>query len=223
MIYGYSRVSTVEQVVDGSSIPTQRSQILGYCQMKGWAEPPTFFVEEGVSGSVPLGKRPQGGLLLEALKPGDIVITPKLDRMFRSASDALTVLEQLKSRSISLNVLDLGGDVCGNGVAKFIFAVLASVAEMERDRLRERIREVKAHMKETGLHHGGPRPYGFDVVNKRYVPVPREQAVIRRIRELRATGAGARRIATILRNEDRADFAPIQVQRILERTGVLAA
>ena len=51
------------------------------------------FVERGVSGSKPLGERPQGAALLAALKPDDIVITPKLDRMFRSALDVLGKLK----------------------------------------------------------------------------------------------------------------------------------
>jgi len=47
------------------------------------------FVERGVSGSKPIADRPQGAALLAVLQPGDTVITPKLDRMFRSALDAL--------------------------------------------------------------------------------------------------------------------------------------
>jgi len=46
------------------------------------------FVEQGVSGSKPLGDLPEGAALPAILKPGDVVITPKLDRMFRSALGA---------------------------------------------------------------------------------------------------------------------------------------
>ena len=56
------------------------------------------FVERGVSGSKPLARPPRGPALLAALQPGDVVITPKLDRMFRSALDALDVLGQLKKQ-----------------------------------------------------------------------------------------------------------------------------
>jgi DNA invertase Pin-like site-specific DNA recombinase len=48
-----------------------------------------MFVERGVSGSKPLAERPESSRLLAALQPNDVVITPKLDRMFRSALDAL--------------------------------------------------------------------------------------------------------------------------------------
>lgn len=45
-------------------------------------------MEQGVSGSKPLGDLPEGAALPAILKPGDVVITPKLDRMFRSALGA---------------------------------------------------------------------------------------------------------------------------------------
>jgi putative DNA-invertase from lambdoid prophage Rac len=37
------------------------------------------------------------------------MITPKLDRMFRSARDALDVLERLKRQNVALHMIDLGG------------------------------------------------------------------------------------------------------------------
>jgi DNA invertase Pin-like site-specific DNA recombinase len=83
----------------GPSAATQRT-IAGYATMHGLTIDKVF-VERGVSGSKPLGDRPQGAALLEALKPGDVVITPKLDRMFRSALDALDVLAKLKAGGIA--------------------------------------------------------------------------------------------------------------------------
>ena len=58
---------------------------------------------------VPIAERPVGGRLFAKLKKGDIVIAPKLDRLFRSALDALQVVEDLKKRGVSLHLLDLGG------------------------------------------------------------------------------------------------------------------
>jgi DNA invertase Pin-like site-specific DNA recombinase len=43
-------------------------------------------------------------------------------------------------------MIDLGGDVTGNGVSKLVFTILSAVAEAERDRIRERIRDVKAEV-----------------------------------------------------------------------------
>jgi putative DNA-invertase from lambdoid prophage Rac len=64
--------------------------------------------------------------------------------MFRSARDALDVLDRLKRQNVSLHMIDLGGDVTGNGISKLVFTILSAVAEAERDRTRERIAEVKA-------------------------------------------------------------------------------
>ena len=114
--------------------------------MKGH-EVSAVYVEAGVSGSVPLADRPEGARLIAALRKGDMVITPKLDRMFRSASDALGTLEVLKADGVQLHMIDLGGDVCNNGVSKLVFTILSAVAENERDRIRERIRDVKRHLK----------------------------------------------------------------------------
>jgi hypothetical protein len=62
-VCGYAGVSTAEQANNGDSLDTQ--QITGYAMMKGW-EVAEFFVERGVSGSVPLTDRPEGGRLLAA-------------------------------------------------------------------------------------------------------------------------------------------------------------
>ncbi len=96
-------------------------------------------VEEGVSGSVPVDERAAGGPLFARLAKGDVVIAPKLDRLFRSALDALTVVEELRRRGVALHLLDLGGDISGNGLSKLFLTIVAAFAEAERDRIRERI------------------------------------------------------------------------------------
>ena len=75
-----------------------------------------------------------------------MIVTARLDRAFRSASDALGTLEGLKDQGVGLHMIDLGGDVCGNGISKLVFTILCAVAENERDRIRERIRDVKHHL-----------------------------------------------------------------------------
>jgi putative DNA-invertase from lambdoid prophage Rac len=156
------RVSTSKQATNGDSVATQKQQITGYAMMKGW-EVAAFFIDGGVSGSVPLAERPEGRQLLEAVARGDVVITAKLDRAFRSAADALGTLEEMKDQGVGLHMIDLGGDVCGNGISKLVFTILSAVAENERDRIRERIRDVKRHLASQGIYNGGRRPFGYNV------------------------------------------------------------
>ena len=59
-VFGYSRVSTSEQADEGVSLAAQQQQIAGYVMMKDWSVD-EHFVERGVSGSIPLADRPEGG------------------------------------------------------------------------------------------------------------------------------------------------------------------
>lgn len=173
----------------------QQRQISGYVTMHGLTIE-RVFVKRGVSGSKPLAERPAGSALIAALKPGDIVITAKLDRMFRSALDALEMLGKLKAAGISLHMIDLGGDTTGNGVSKLIFTILSAVAEAERDRTRERITEVKRDQRQRGRYLGGTVPFGFRLGEEKgeLVPVPAQQKAIARMRRLRSDGLSLRAV-----------------------------
>ena len=193
-VYGYVRVSTERQADEGVSLGAQERALQGYAMMHGMDLAETF-VEQGVSGATPLHERPQGARLLARLRPGDVVLTPKLDRMFRSALDALRVLEQLRALHVSLHMLDLGGDVTGNGISRLVFTILSAVAEAERDRIRERITDVKRDQKRQGRYLGGIVPFGYHLGRDgTLVEQPEEQAVIARVRALRRSGAPLRRI-----------------------------
>lgn len=161
-IYGYIRVSTTRQADEGESLGAQERTLNGYALMHG-LQLDRVFIERGVSGSKPLDERPEGARLMAMLKPGDTVITPKLDRLFRSALDALDTLARLKSIGVSLHMIDLGGDVTGNGISKLVFTILSAVAEAERDRIRERIAEVKRDQAKRGRFLGGRIPLGYTV------------------------------------------------------------
>jgi putative DNA-invertase from lambdoid prophage Rac len=179
-ISGYIRVSTLRQADEGQSLEVQRRSIEGYAMMLG-KKIDHLFVESGVSGSIRLQDRPEGGRMMTSLKAGDMVITPKLDRMFRSALDALDVLKIFKSRDVQLHMLDLGGDVTGNGISKLVFTILSAVAEAERDRTTERIKEVKADQKRHNKFLGGKLPYGYQVDKlngNQLVPDERQQKFI---------------------------------------------
>ena len=153
-------------------------------------------VEEGVSGSVPVEDRPMGGPLFAKLERCDIVIAAKLDRLFRSALDALQVVEALKGMGVKLHLLDLGGDISGNGLSKLFLTIAAAFAEAERDRIRERIAQVKADQKARGRYLGGKVPFGFRRSNDgKLVPHEAEQEAIADMIALRSEGKPLRAIA----------------------------
>ena len=206
MILSYSRVSTAEQAADGAtSLAEQRRKNWAVAQLRGASTHDFAHYEDaGVSGSISLGLRPAGAELLAAAKAGDVIVANKLDRLFRSASDAMLTAEQLKKRGIDLILIDMGAEpVTGNGVAKLFFGLLALVAEFERERINERTIEGRAGKRRNGGHIGGQAPYGFRVVGegKQAVLEPREdeQEVIRLTAKLwRELHARPHRVATRL-------------------------
>jgi len=215
--YGYSRVSTNAQAEDGESLDVQRRKIEGRALELG-AKLDRVFVERGVSGSKPLEQRAQGKALLTAVKPGDVVIASKLDRMFRSASDALRVLENFKQRRISLVLLDMGGDVTGDGITKLVFTILSAVAAFERERLQERIRDVKADQRERQRYLGGTRPFGYTIGGDGELQdVPKEQTAIKQMVKLKASGCSLREIADKVSSALGAKVSHMTVKAVLAR------
>jgi len=216
-VYAYSRVSTERQVEEGVSLDEQHRRIDGQALMEGWTIAERF-VECGVSGSVPLGERVEGAKLLALLQPGDIVIAAKLDRMFRSALDALTVIKEFQRRNISLWLLDVGGDVSGNGVAKLMLTILSAFAEFERDRISERIRDAKRQMRAEGRLQGGKRPFGYRVDDAGALyPDEREQYALIEMRKLRTAGKSYRAIVQALAEDCGVAVDHTTVRNILRR------
>jgi putative DNA-invertase from lambdoid prophage Rac len=194
-VYGYCRVSTARQANEGESLDVQRRQVEGYALMHGLVLDEVV-VEEGVSGSVPVAERPAAGALFAKLMRGDVVIAPKLDRLFRSALDALQVVAELKARGVALHLLDLGGDISGNGLSKLFLTIAAAFAEAERDRIRERIGQSKADQKARGRYLGGKVPFGFRRGETgELVPHDAEQETIREMVAMRGEGKPLRAIA----------------------------
>lgn len=159
-----------------------------------------MFVERGVSGSIAVTSRPEGAKLWAILRKGDTVVAPKLDRLFRSALDALQTMERLKALGVSLVLLDLGTeDVAGNGMGKVFLTIASAFAEAERDRIRERVASTKADQRTRGRYLGGVVPFGFSRgADGELVEVPADQAAIVMAKAMRLEGATFRRIQSAI-------------------------
>ena len=216
-IYGYIRVSTTAQADNGESLEVQRRKIEARAQEQGWTLDQVF-VERAVSGGKPFADRPQGKALLAVLAKGDVVIASKLDRVFRSASDALTIMEGFKRQGVGLYLLDLGGEVTGNGIGAMVFTIMSAVAQFERERIAERIADMKADQKRRGRYLGGAVPFGYRVAKdgKTLEPVAEEQAAIKRMGRLRRQGKSLRAISQDMKKRGHG-VSHEGVKRVLER------
>jgi DNA invertase Pin-like site-specific DNA recombinase len=162
MILGYVRVSSADQAKgDRSSLQVQQDVIEGFARTRGvdkWDV--QIYTDAGVSGAVKLAFRPSGEKLLQDMKHGDVVIASKLDRMFRSASDAIDMFDVFKQRGVDLVLFDISHEPVSAGVGKLIMTILAAVADMERIRIKERTAEGrKAKKARGGLI--GEVPFGY--------------------------------------------------------------
>lgn len=214
-IYIYCRVSTVQQH-DGldsqeSMCRSFLNNLLAQQQWKKRFEGATnpngqltvTVVREQTSGSVAFPRRPQGAALLDVLKKGDHLCFAKLDRAFRSARDCHNTLALLKERGVSTSICDLpdGADVTGNGIAALLIGIMASVAEWERERIRERTADQKRLAKEQGRYLGGKIPWEKKLVAGSLVDDVGKRAVVRKLREWRSEGVTLRECAARVSRE----------------------
>jgi putative DNA-invertase from lambdoid prophage Rac len=201
-IYGYVRVSTLQQANEGESLDTQLRQIQSYSVLKGFEIPPeNFITEKGVSGSLEFERRPEGSKLFNQLIAGDVLIFSKLDRAFRNTRNALNTLHELKERGISVHFIDLGGDVTNDGIGSVIFTILSAFATFERERIATRIREVKQVQKSEGKFLGGFTRFGYKVVDEKLEKNPEEQLIIQSMKDMKRRGMSLRRISSWLGRE----------------------
>jgi len=224
--YGYIRCSTIEQATNKSTLDDQSRRITGAAMMRGESIS-CVFSDPGVSGGMPINQRPAGGEMLAVLQPGDTVIAAKMDRIFRSAEDALVTAGRLQQRGVRLVIADMGPDpVTENGAAKLFFTMLAAFAEFERSRIAERVKDGRDSKSRRGGFIGGEAPYGFRSVGKgrdaTLEGVPEEQAVIALARSLSASGVSLRGVARRLEeagHKSRAggSWHQVQIQRMLGR------
>ncbi len=199
----YVRVSTDEQAQEGVSLALQERHVRVYCDLKG-LELVDIIRDEGISASKPLSDRRGGAEFLRTLASGEIanVISLKLDRFFRSASDALNETKRWDKAGVALHLVDQGGATIDtkNSTGKLFFTLLAAMAEFERNLISERTTAAMRHLK-TVRRAYSPTPFGFDRIDDELRENADELRVVKRIREMRAGELSLGKIAATLNRE----------------------
>ena len=138
---GYARCST-----DGQDLAAQRAALerLG-------VPPERIYTDHGLTGT----SRARPGLdqALAAVRSGDTLVVPKLDRLARSVPDARAIGDALAARGVKLQ---LGASVHDptDPMGKLFFNILATFAEFEADLIRLRTREGMAVARAKGKLRG---------------------------------------------------------------------
>lgn len=139
-LVGYARTSTVEQEA-GLHAQVAELQAAGA----------TKVFQEHVS-SVD-AQRPQLRAALDWCRDGDIFIVTKPDRLARSVTDLLRIVEDLKARNVTLRIMSMGVDT-STATGVLILQVLGAVSQWERSVMLERQAHGIAKAKSEGKYRG---------------------------------------------------------------------
>jgi DNA invertase Pin-like site-specific DNA recombinase len=146
----YARVS-----LNGQNPEMQLCELRDYCQRRGFTVV-TEYADRGVSGA--RERRPSLDKLLADCRKRlvDAVVVYRYDRFARSLRQLVNSLEEFRSLGIDFISLHEGVDTSTpNG--RLVFGIFASIAEFERELIRDRVRSGLAAAKAKGTRLGRPR------------------------------------------------------------------
>ena len=222
---GYFRVSTDKQVDHGVSLEAQRTKLEAYAALYD-IELVAVIVDAGVSAKTL--QRPGLQQALGMLRHGeaDALLVAKLDRLTRSVKDLGTLLDEYFAEAFTL--LSVADSIDTRTAAgRLVLNVLMSVAQWERETIRERTTEAMHHLKTQGRKTGGDVPYGFMVAEggTTLVADAGEQAMLEAIRNARQRGLSQRAVVGELTRQGFTTrkgtaFSLMQVQRIMQQAQI---
>ncbi|MCL8208663.1 MAG: recombinase family protein [Actinomycetia bacterium] len=148
MLIGYARVSTTDQT------PALQEDALRQAGC-------TKIFRDVMSGAA--ADRPGLQQALEYVRPGDVLVVWKLDRLGRSLKHLIAVVEDLRARGVGFRSLQEEMDTTTPG-GQLIFHIFGALAEFERALIRERTRAGLAAARARGRQGGRPRKLTPDAV-----------------------------------------------------------
>jgi DNA invertase Pin-like site-specific DNA recombinase len=168
MLIGYARTSTAEQA---AGLEAQHRD----CLATGCKR---LFSEQVSS----VARRDQLEAALEFVREGDTLVVTKLDRLARSTTDLLSIVQRLDAKEVALRILDFGGSAVDtkSPSGKLLLTIFGAMAQFEREVMLQRQREGIAAAKAAGKYKGRK---------------PTARAKAEDVLELRRAGVGASEIA----------------------------
>lgn len=140
MIIGYARVSTDEQSLDAQLDALKAAGVEKVFQEKRTGK---------------TRQRPELQRLLEQLRPGDVIVVTKYDRLARNLRDLIELVELIREREAGFRSLAEDIDTT-TPTGRLIFHVFGSIAEFERERIVERTKEGLEAARRRGRKGGRP-------------------------------------------------------------------
>jgi len=147
----YARVSTADK---GQDPETQLGELREYCKRRGW-EIANVYVDIGVSGMK--DSRPELDRMMADAKRRliDAVVVYRYDRFSRSMRHLVNSLAEFQALGVEFVSVHEGVDT-STPHGKLVFGIFASMAEFERNLIRERVLSGIARARRQGKHMGRP-------------------------------------------------------------------
>jgi DNA invertase Pin-like site-specific DNA recombinase len=164
------RTQAEKAAPSGRSSPRREGHLIGYARVSATGQDTatqeaklktagcTLIRTETVSGASRNGRNELASIL-DFIRPGDVLIVVKLDRLGRNTRDVLNLVHELEEKGASLRVLEPAIDT-GGPMGRMVLTVLGMVAEMELGFIRDRQRAGIDAAKAKGVYKG--RPATFD-------------------------------------------------------------
>jgi DNA invertase Pin-like site-specific DNA recombinase len=186
----YARVSTAH---GGQNPEMQLRELREYCQRRGW-DVAGEYVDVGISGSKE--RRPQLDRLLADCRRRLVgaVVVYRYDRFARSLRQLVNALCEFDALGIQFVSLHEGVDTSTpNG--RLVFGIFASIAEFERELIRDRVRSGIAAARAKGKKLGRPR---LNVAASQIASLRAEGLTLRQIAS--RVGCSTGKVSSSLRN-----------------------
>lgn len=196
----YTRVSSAEQRDEGLSLDLQRHRCEERARADG-ALTVEVFEDGGISGAK-ADNRPALQELLARLAEFDAVYVLKLDRLARSIIDTDTVLKACLAAPVRLVSLAENIDL-STAMGRFFVFVVALFAQMELERIQERVRDSVIERRRQGRRFGRP-PLGYKPNPEKGKPMivdPERLPVVREIFRRYAAGDSVSEVTRWLNRE----------------------
>jgi site-specific DNA recombinase len=222
-VVGYIRVSSQGQVADGESLERQEEKIRAYCSLKGITDV-EIIADRGVSGFKSSRPGFQRLISMCASKEASLIIVNDLSRLSRSVRDTLAFVEDVVNKH-GVEFVSLQNDIdTTSPMGKAFLAISAVFNQLARDEVSMKVKNMWAHKRSKSEKTGGTIPFGYSLIDsKRLVPLADEQATVKHIHDLRASGHSLRDIVSNLHDRGiktktgREKWNPKIVKQILDR------
>lgn len=156
----YLRVSTEEQK-ERQSIDTQREFGSKYTELHKMRVQHVY-ADDGISGTIPLEKRPEGGRILDGARRGEFnqLLIYKLDRLGRDTRLILNAVAELEKLGVRVRSMTEEFDTA-TATGRLMLTLLSGFAAHERDMIRERSMAGTDRLARAGAWLGGIVAYGY--------------------------------------------------------------